>query len=512
MGFNLVRYREELRKDLKDDTAALWADEELNRCVQRAVDDLSRFLPLELVYEVTFIPAVTGEGFTTPATALATAIVNAQTLNGKSGGDVLTVVDYTPDVPRRLTVTLTDADASVTALTITIKGYDQNGYYAEESWYLKDLVTTVARQGEVYFKRIVTVEVTNISGAVVAGDTISVGTGNAYDSYVFLVNKPIKPESETVTSSPAGTTYARDTDYRMDYYNGGIKFINGGGMAAGTAYLIGYTKSKLGIDINSILPAITRIQRVEYPIDQIPQQFVSYNIFGNFLYIGSKMTGKSQEEMVSGEHIAIHYERKHQPPGEDSPGSYQDVLDEVICIGANAYALFMKSLQYVHQAITDIGYVDTALDKITTEMAAVDAELVLAGAVWTDEVKHILTTAGIPGMESYLELGAPYIPTINVAADVSERYRTYAETAYLMVRAWEQKRADFLTEASRYLDKADAWIGEAVNRIGNAGQYLEIANRLRTEAIEKRNEFWSILKDKAEYRKRTSSTPLKQPA
>lgn len=512
MGFNLVRYREELRKDLKDDEATLWADEELNRCIQRAVDDLSRFLPLELVYEVTFIPAVSGESFTTPATASATAIVNAQTLNGKSGGDNLTIVDYTPEVPRRLTVTLTDADASVTALTITIRGYDQSGYYVEESWYLKDLITTVAKQGEVYFKRIVEVVVTNISGAATTDDKVSVGTGNAYDSYVFLANKPIKPETETVTNTAKTATYARDTDYRMDYYNGGIKFISGGGMAAGTSYLISYTKSKLGVDISSVLPAVIRVQRVEYPIDLIPQQFVSYNIFGNFLYIGSKMTGKSQEEMVSGEHIAIHYERKHMAPGEDSPGSYQDVLDEVICIGANAYALFIKSLQYVHQAITDIGYVDTALDKIITELTNVDAELVLAGAVWTDEVKHLLTTTGIPGMESYLELGAPYIPTINVATDVSERYRTYAETTYLMVRAWEQKRADILTEAARYLDKADAWIGEAGNRIGNAAQYLEIANRLRTEAIEKRNEFWSILKDKAEYRKRVSSTPVKQPA
>lgn len=509
---NLPSYRAELRKDLKDDAATLWTDEELNRCVRRAVDDLSRFLPLELVYETTFIPAVSSESFTLPVAALATAIVSAQTLNGKSGGDTLTIADYTPEVPRRLTVTLTDADASVTALTITIKGYDQNGYYVEESWYLKDLVTTVAKQGEVYFKRVIVVEVTNISGSAAAGDTISVGTGNAYDSYIFLANKPIKPESETVTSSPAGTTYARDTDYRMDYYNGGIKYISTGSMAAAGTYLISYTKSKLGLDFSSILPAVTRIQRVEYPIDQIPQQFVSYNIFGNFLYIGSKMTGKSQEEMVSGEHIAIHYERKHMAPGEDSPGSYQDVLDEVICIGANAYALFIKSLEYIHQAITDIGYVDTALDKITTEMTAVDSELTNAANVWTDEVKHILTTAGIPNMESFLEDGDNYITTINVAADVAERYRAYAETAYLMARTWEQKRADFLTEAARYLDKADAWIGEAVNRVGNAGQYLEIANRLRAEAIEKRNEFWSILRDKAEYRKRVSSTPVRQPA
>ena len=121
-------------------------------------------------------------------------------------------------------------------------------------------------------------------------------------------------------------------------------------------------------------------------------------------------------------------------------------------------------------------------------------------------------SAGIPNMEDFLETGDDKIVLINVADNVAEGYRTYAETAYLMARSWAQKRADLLTEAARYIDKADAWIGEAANRIANAGQYLEIASRWRQEGLERRNEFWSILRDKTEWRRRISSTPTKQPA
>jgi len=581
MGMNLIQYRNELRRDLKD-SGALWSDPELNRCVQRAVADLSRFLPLEQACEMTFEYNVDDESFTTPATASATAIVDTQSLTGVVDGDELSKAAWIVSPPRRLTVTLTVASvAAVTSITITVKGCDQDGNYAEESWYLKDLVSGTALQGKTHFKRVEKVVVTEIAGTLTGTNTVSVGTGNAYDSFVFLVNRPIKPESETVTSSPAGTAYTRDTDYYMDYINGGIKFINGGGMAAGTAYLISYDKSRIGINVSSILPIITRIQRVQYPADLVPQQFVSFNIIGDFMYIGSKKTGESQESLTSGEHIVIYYEREQMPPGEGSPGSYPGVLDEVICIGAGAYALLMMALKYGHQAVTDMAYVDDALDKVTDEMTSLDGELTNAGNVWTDEVKHILATAGIPNMEDFLELGDDSITitdiladveialdkiateieagktylgtgdnkinTVNVGDNVPDLYRDYAsvqvglgggygdeasrrlnkataqqqqaelylrytEAAYLMAKAWEQKRADFLVEASRYVDKANVWNSEAANRLANAGLSLEVANRWKLEGLERRNEFWSILRDKSEYRKRVSSTPVKQPA
>jgi len=400
-------YQDELRIDLKD-TGALWSDAELDRCVQRAVDDLSRFYPLEAVYEHTIDYTVTDEASVAPAVG---------------------------------------------------------------TW--KDL---------------------------------------AY--------KPIKPESETITTSGGGSTYTRDTDYTMDYANGRYTIISGGDISESASIKVSYTKSRLGIDISAIITDLIRVVHVIYPVDMIPQQRVSFNIWNDFMYIGSQKTGESQTQLADKKHIAIYYEKPHTAPLVATAPSYPAFLDQVICIGASAYALLMMALKYEHQAVTDIAYVDTALDKIDTEMTALDGELTSAAGVWSDELTAIqLVDSTLDTGADYLSTGDALINTVNVGDNVPELYRDYAniqatlaERYFLVARAYEQKRADLLTEAARYVDKADAWNGEAQNRIANAGLYLEMASRWRQEGLERRNEFWSILRDKAEYRKRISSTPVKQPA
>jgi len=400
-------YQDELRIDLKD-SGTLWSNGELDRCVQRAVDDLSRFYPLEAVYEHTINYTVTGEASVAPAAG---------------------------------------------------------------TW--KDL---------------------------------------AY--------KPIKPESETITTSPAGTTYTRDTDYTMDYSNGRYTIISTGSITAVDNLLVGYTKSRLGIDLSVIITDMIRIVHVIYPVDLVPQQKVSYNIWNDFMYIGSQKTGESQTQLTDKKHIAIYYEKPHTAPLVATVPSYPAFLDQVICIGAGAYALLMMAVKYEHQAVTDIAYVDTALDKVTLEMTALDDELSDAADVWTGEDSMLTDAASaLSAADDFLDVGEPLINKVNDGDNVPELYRDYAnvqvaisERAYLIARAHEQKRADLLTEAARYTDKADAWNNEAQNRIANAGMYLEIATRWRQEGLERRNEFWSILRDKSEYRKRTSSTPVKQPA
>jgi len=649
-GLTLPQFRTLLRIDLKD-PGTIWADGELNRCIQKAVNDLSRYMPLEKIYEETLSFTVTDESITMPAAASATAITGAITLNLLANGDLLTITDYTPEVPRRLTVTLTDADYSVTALTIIVKGYDQDGNYIEESWYLKDLrVTAVAYQGKLYFKRITEVEVNNIAGSAAAGDTISIGTGNAYDSFIFIANKPIRPESEVVTNA-TGTaiTLVRDTDYRMDFINGAIKFISEdsgltasvitttdgtsvtcsadastklpigtkiridsevmlvtavttvtltvtrgyagttaathiatstiyiGGMAAGIAYLISYTKSRLGINIGSLLPVVTRIQRVEYPVDQVPQQFVAFNMFGDFMYIASKVTGKSQEEMsTTTEHLAIYYERMHFPPGEGSPASYPSVLDEVIAIGAGGYALLIEAQQYEQQAVTDLaslrtelGYITAVhtsfataigkvityletntnqntqywLTKLTTDIAELRDAMVDSLTNAHTYLNAVATTdlgkANV-GAEAYTEAGDDKINVVNLGSRVAENYadfsrarvdianaRIAAAMAYIQeagirlsnlstytsqASGWSDVAAGFISEAQQHLQRIDRYLAEAGIYSEAANGDLVLSDRFRTEGLNRLNEFHQILKSKAEYRRRTSSIPLKQPA
>ena len=62
----IAHYRADLRLDLKD-SGALWSDAELDRCVEKAVADYSRFVPRQMSQEITIDAEVTSESFTTPA-------------------------------------------------------------------------------------------------------------------------------------------------------------------------------------------------------------------------------------------------------------------------------------------------------------------------------------------------------------------------------------------------------------------------------------------------------------
>jgi hypothetical protein len=670
MGKSLPQYRDALRLDLKD-PAALWSDAELNRCVERAVEDMSRYLPLEQVYEDTLNQIVTDEELTTPANAVATSIVNAADISATVSGGTLTLASKKLTVPSRLTVTLTDANASITALTLIVKGYDRSGYYIQESWYLKDLTTATAIQGNLYFKYVSEVEVDNIAGNG-AADTLSVGNGQSYDSYAYMANYPIKPGTETIkcalgalagdsnapdagdltllatyiatpTAVPAGSsltlkefrlradangdgvidaadatligyyvigsvtqdyhTFVRGTDYTIDYINGRIKWLTAGSMSS-AKYLISYTKSKLGVNISSVLPSLTRITSVEYPCDQIPQKFVSYSVFGDFLYVGSMSNKRGQEELLDAQHLAIYYERPHTAPGEVGPGSYPAVLDEVVAIGAGAYAMLVKSAQCEHQAITDITssrtamvtiiaaihvLIDTALDKVTTyvtdmdtaldafvtaigtnpaaALAKVETNVALAKAAFAlaldTSIATDLTTLGtsITAVGTLQASGDDYIPTVNLGASVPENYNTYAQTqlgiASAMVSAinarisrinsyiaqgqgYNQAAAEYVAEAQGRTSLAEAYISESQGRynmamsfvqeaqartaeidrmLNEANQYqlaanldITLSDKFRAEAIERRNEFMSILAQKSEYRKRLSGpAALQQP-
>ena len=466
--------------------------------------------------------------------------------NGDNFTIAATARQITP--PRRLTVTKTDSDSTITKITITVKGYDQDGNYVEESWYLKDIITSgTAYQGKIYFKRIDLVTLALFDGGG-SGDAISVGTGNAYDNFVFLSNKPIRPETEVVTNAAGTTTYTRDTDYRMDYINGAIKFINGGSMAAATAYLIDYTKSKLGINISSIIPVVTRIQRVEYPVDFIPQQFVSFNITGDFLYIASKRAGQSQEELTNGEHIAIYYERKHMAPGDGSPGSYPDFMDEVITIGAAGYALLTEAMQHelaAATAITSLGSALTNVVKYLNNNSAADLAGILqditddaadlrsaivtalnAANGYLDDVDTTDLGKATVGAEAYTESGDNFINLVNVGDRVAEIYADYARARVDIANARVNSAVGYVQEANSrlsnlqtYINQAEGYnqlaqgfIQEAQLRAEAVNGNLVLSDRYRTEGLNRLNEFHAILRTRSEYAKRMSSVPVRQPA
>ena len=53
MAKDLIAFLQNLRTDLSDIAETEWTATELERSVERAVSDLSRFVPRELIFELT---------------------------------------------------------------------------------------------------------------------------------------------------------------------------------------------------------------------------------------------------------------------------------------------------------------------------------------------------------------------------------------------------------------------------------------------------------------------------
>lgn len=574
MGFNLTQYRLELRTDLKD-SGAVWSNAELDRCVKRAVEDFSRFMPLERNHEVTHNFTITDESITTGEDTDTDQVVDNVDISAWAADSTATIT-ANPDKPRVLTFLITDANTSITDFTITVEGTDQDDYATEETFVFGG---GLSQTGKKIFKTVTRVLCVSIAGNGTS-DVLDIGVGSIHNVWHYLASKPIRPESEEVTSSPAGTTYTRDTDYRMDYINGAIKTISGGSMAAATTYLVDYTKSRLGVSLIDEVPEykrVFRITRVQYPADIRPQQFAAFNIWNDFMYVGSQKAGESQEEMTNKKHLVIYYEMMHRYPTIAAGGTIPDTMDEVIAIGAGGYALLIEAMQYEQQAVTDLASLRTelglttaihvlanaALDKVTTYLetngTTDNAKDVLANV--TDDIAKLRTAINTAvdaantyldevdttdlgqatvGAEGLLETGDGLINAVNVGEQVAALYASYSRARVDIGQARISAALGFAQEAQirlsnlrSYIEEAGGWnriaedfiaegqtrIAELQTHLAEAAQYQEtagadmvLADRFRAEGAARLTEFRAILEDKSQYRKRTSTTPVKQPA
>lgn len=490
---DLTKFLANLRTDLKD-SGAIWSDAELTRAIESAVDDMSRHIPYEKVYETVLDFTVTDESITTPTTSSATSIVNAKDISASVDGNTCTLALGFLDSARTVLMTLTDANNSITQMTIIVKGTDGKGYYQEEYFYRYN---GKVQTGKKYFLQITEVEIHSITGNG-ASDVLSIGTGSHLNVWMDLDN-PVSG-SVVVTTTDGATTYTEDTDYEVDYTNGRIRLITGSSMAAGTEYYISYSKTKLGVDISSIIPEISRISRVEYPVGSVPQTFVNWGIWGNLLMVGSQDAGKSQSQLSDGEHMAIYYETRHQPPSLKSAGSYPEYLDQVVSIGAAAYALMIEASQYEQQAATDLTALRTELDNTTAKHALIVTALAkvstyvgyayghtgsaateagvanttldtvtidaattaLAAAKSVSDA--ILTTSidkATTGAEAYLDSGDDTITSLGTAANRAENYANYARARYEIANARVQVVAGYVQEAQQRIASMEATVNQA---------------------------------------------------
>ncbi len=520
--------RADLRTSLKD-SGSLWSDAELNRCIEKAVSDFSRFLPRERVYEEELEFDVTSEAITFPKTTSATYVVNAQTFNAKTAGSTFTIAAQ-PDVPRVLSFLVTDADDSMTDWHIRVEGTDEYDLGVSEDFYFGNGKSQTGKQ---VFKRVHAVTLVEaFGGSAAAGDVLSLGIGAYTDTWISLAYKPVKNGSESLTEA-GGTVSARNTDYIIDYIRGKIKAISGGDISAEEACTITYKKDQTAIDLTSLKDFI-RVHRVEYPVGDIPQSFCQYEIYGRFLTITGQGESQEQTSLSEGKQVRVYYDAAHHPPTDFAPGTIPAFLENTILLAAEGYALFIYSLKCEHQALTDLTTartaiaagesaqaglaailtaISTATDAGSTALSgisslqaavitAVDAANAYLDAVATDltnadnaRANYMGATANYvdggtePDIKTYLASGDALINTITKGGEnerTPEMYGTFAQIAKnALVAAHEQDRAFYQQDATARTNAALGFVQEASQRIATmrilvdeGGAYAAIGNVL----------------------------------
>lgn len=345
----------------------------------------------------------------------------------------------------------------------------------------------------------------------------------AAGTYVSLAHKPIKYQSETVKNN-AGTVCARDTDYYMDYMSGKITHISGGAIGDAEECTITYKKSPITLDLTSILSNLIRVDRVEYPVGDVPQSFVSYDIYKNFLTITSQGMD-SQASLAEKKHVLVYYKAKHTVPTPSAEGSYLSFLDDTVIMAASAYALYSLAIKYEIQAITDFGSARTALGNVAAIL--VDAETALDAAatalaaattaLGSTKVDDFLSGAEAPSAKKYLDDGDAFINTVTIGDNVPEIHALYAQRSTDIAIAFIQQAREYNTNANGYSTEAasretevDGYLNQADRYITVAMQNVNLAVQLRAEATDRRNETWAIWRDPAQYLGDFDISPVRQ--
>jgi len=349
------------------------------------------------------------------------------------------------------------------------------------------------------------------------------------------------------------------------------------------------------IDEDDGMEGFIRVHRVEYPTGQVPQSFVSFDVFGQMLIITGMAESAGQQQLKAGDTIRIYYDAPHVLADDDEPGTCPPFLENTMIMAASAYALFQRALDMIHQADSDFTLSRTALTnagtalakvatyledntnedskywltKITTDIAglrtAVLADLDPLNA-YLDSVADDLDAADDviadymgttnyldggtePDVKAYLESGDALLNTIadgGEGQEVAHAYRQYAQTVKdALIAPHEENRrmlyqnavartnaamiyaqgaAQRLSNLRSYIEQADAWgmiaqrfIAEAEQRLADSIQYnnialhnIELANRLKEQAEARRDEAWSIWRDRKQYIGDFSQAPVRQ--
>lgn len=480
----LSNFLSDLKYDLGSTTE--WSDDELIRCLERAVDDVGRFYPQELYYEYLVDQAIEDEDITTasahgtyinlankPIDMESEVVENvAGTVTYTRGTDYL--IDY---INGKLTTISTGSMAVSTAYHISYSKHDVAVDLSSIDGLIR--ITEVELEGEVPQKKL---------------------SYHIYGNYLYIGNRG-KRESQSELSNDDRIIIYYEAEHTMPSVSVGS--------------IPGFLDQVLEIGASGYA---LMLKAVKHRIQAATDLTLAKTILAGVLVddIGTGLNPVETQIATLSSDI----------------GTAKTGIDNTLSAISDAFSDVKTQAGYVG---TYNGYVKTLLELTSTT-----------------SILNLLITNTEPSMTYYLKEGYKVVDTSNTGQDVAENLGKYADycinAALAIIRDAEALAScssaaaqaaqavasganGFSSIASGYGSLAGAYadyqrtvlgsadtlvamnntmIAQAERYVTESQQLMILADTLQKEAESRKSEFWSILKDKSEWRKRLSVSSNKQ--
>ncbi len=491
----LTQHIDDIRKDLAvwllwdTDPDADWTDEDIERAINRAYSDLSRFLPRELFYEVTLNFSVSNESFTTAAHGTYVNLANKPI--SKATPEVVKNVagtttykrdtDYTMDyINGRIT---TISGGSMAVSTAYIVTYTKSKIAIDLSSLSPIRVDRVEYPGHEVPQKSMHFSTWGDILFVESNENTQENMSDAYHIVIYYHSMHTVPELESVGTCPAvledtinlaaeayclfnKSSYAELAAFSdLKHAREALENLAGLHSAAEEALdkvSTNVTESDTALDKVSTYAAaaVTALDAIDAKITS------ATNALGNLAALHT-LVGT---DLTSG--------------GTALAAAVTDLNNMSTPLAAIATALAKvdtylagnseSTKALLAQIATDVASlrtaIATAVDAAKTALGLVTStDFTNAAGEWTDEASVLTTLAG------YLTTGSPFINACNIGADVAAMYANYLSAHVNIQRSWAQKRADLITIGNARTQQAATYLQEAQIRLANLSTYIEQA-------------------------------------
>jgi len=480
----LPEMRDNLYIDLGDPTAAQWAPDELNRAIDRAVDDLSRVMPREGIYDLTLSFEVADEAWTAShdvAVSLANKWIkwNSETVTDDAGTACARDTDYTMDYANG-TITALSTSAIITDTEVCAISYTKSKIALDLSG-ITDLMRISSVEypyGEVPQPKI---------GSSMWNDWLIVES--------VVTGMETRPSQDIMSAGDHIWVYYKykhtaPTETANGTYEGYLDNVVLKGAVAYALWMLGSKQ------------------------DHLAKAQLAYVIAQTTL-IGTSLASAVAEL-----------------------GYVDTALDEVATIASPSAS----------EVETDLDSIDGSATAPFEEAVALLNALEADQAIWTDWQHRIEGDgANIKGADWHLQnaQGEGKINAVTAGSQVAAMYAQYSAQELAIAAEWRMKAqtlaamvaqrlatgqlriaqaqtrlgqaTTFINEAAQRLATAAAYHSEAdrrlamiTNHLAAAVRYMELADRYKSEGSSKWVEFMNILRDRAQLLIKRAGSAVKQ--